>query len=193
MPSMSGGAQVQILQALKYLRLIDANGAPTDKLPTLVTSEGADFQKALRLVLTEAYPFLGDSSFNLQTASPKMLDDEFAKLAGGDTVRKCVTFFIPAATAAGIALSPHIKQPKKRTTSNGKTKKSRHGAASTTPTPTDTPPAGSMPQGSAPMTWAQLLLSKFPSFDPTWPDEVKSKWLESFADLMKKGEKGGAG
>jgi hypothetical protein len=33
-------------------------------------------------------------------------------------------------------------------------------------------------------SWQQLLLSKFPSFDPAWPDDVKTKWFEGFNQLM---------
>jgi hypothetical protein len=33
--------------------------------------------------------------------------------------------------------------------------------------------------------WAEQLLSKFPQFDPTWPDEVKLKWFDGFDRLMK--------
>jgi hypothetical protein len=38
------------------------------------------------------------------------------------------------------------------------------------------------------MTWEQMLLSKFPSFDPSWPDEVKSKWFDGFHRLMRVGK-----
>jgi len=43
-----------------------------------------------------------------------------------------------------------------------------------------------------PMGWNQLLLSKFPSFDPGWPPEVQAKWFDSFEKLMKT-EKPGEG
>jgi hypothetical protein len=187
MTNLSGGVQTTIIQALKYLKLIDADGIPTDKLAPLVNSEGAEYQKALRAVLGGAYPFLIDqSTFKLNTATPKQLDDEFEKLATGDTVRKCVTFFIPAAKAAALQLSPHIKEPKKRTVTNGKAKKPKAAPAGSGAAPA-TPAAAPVEQQPAAMTWHQLLLSKFPSFDPNWTDEVKSKWMDSFADLMKKG------
>jgi len=28
------------------------------------------------------------------------------------------------------------------------------------------------------------LLTKFPTFDPAWPDEVKLKWFEAFDKLL---------
>lgn len=182
MSNLSGGVQATIVQALKYLKLVDSEGIPNDTLAMLVNSEGAEYEKNLRAVLCASYPFLSSMTFKLETATSKQLDDEFAKLAGGDTVRKCVTFFIPAAKAAGLALSPYIKEPKKRTVTNGRAKKVK--AAPGAP-PAATPAA--QPEPAAAMSWHQLLLSKFPSFDPTWPDEVKAKWFESFNDLMKKG------
>jgi hypothetical protein len=38
-------------------------------------------------------------------------------------------------------------------------------------------------------SWNELLLAKFPSFDPAWPDEVKTKWFASFNELMQQGQK----
>lgn len=184
MTNLSGGVQASILPALKYFKLIDGNGIPTDKLAPLVNSEGAEYQKALKGVLIQAYPFLSSPSFKLETATSKQLDDEFDRLAGGDTVRKCVTFFIPAAKAAGLTLSPYIKEPKKRTVTNGRPKKQKPAPAAPGGAPA---PAAATPQEPAAPSWHQLLLSKFPSFDPAWPDEVKAKWFESFNDLMKKG------
>jgi hypothetical protein len=36
--------------------------------------------------------------------------------------------------------------------------------------------------------WYKIVLDKFPTFDPSWPDDVKSKWFEAFNTLLKKGE-----
>ena len=33
-----------------------------------------------------------------------------------------------------------------------------------------------------------MLLSKFPSFDPSWPDDVKAKWFEGFDRLLNMGD-----
>lgn len=37
--------------------------------------------------------------------------------------------------------------------------------------------------GSA--SWEELLLAKFPSFDPSWPDNVKIEWFSAFGSLMR--------
>lgn len=185
MRSLSGGAQTQIIQALKYLRLIDTDGKPTDKLAQLVKSEGTEYQKVLREVLTTSYPFLSSSSLNLDSATMHLLEEEFEKLAGGETVRKCITFFIPAAKDAGIPISPFIEKPAKRPATNNKNKKSR-GSVEKTPATTDLSLTFAPPPTSV-LSWHELLLSKFPSFDPNWPDDVKKSWFDSFADLMARG------
>jgi len=35
-----------------------------------------------------------------------------------------------------------------------------------------------------PLTWRQLLLVKFPTFDPSWSEEVKAKWFHIFDWLI---------
>ena len=184
MPSMAGGVRSQLLQALKYLNLIEANGAPKEKLPMLVKSEGAEYQKILREVLNAAYPFLKSKEIDLNTATMNLLDEQFSKLATGGTVQKCITFFIPAAKDAGIPLSPFIKEPGKRTLSNNRPKKPRIKPGAHTEGQGTT---NSEATSSQPLSWHELLLSKFPSFDPSWPDEVKANWFISFNELMQKG------
>ena len=36
------------------------------------------------------------------------------------------------------------------------------------------------------MYWDKMLLTKFPTFDPTWSDEVKLKWFEVFNKLLER-------
>jgi predicted transcriptional regulator len=38
------------------------------------------------------------------------------------------------------------------------------------------------------VVWARLLLEKFPDFDPSWSEDVQTKWFEAFDRLMKMGE-----
>ena len=99
-------------------------------------------------------------------------------------IRKCVAFFFAAAKDADIPLSPHIKKAKRGPKPYaGKSRKN----ASTIPQEliktderliSDTPSAGQL-------GWSQMLLSKFPTFDPAWSPEVQAKWFDSFSKLMK--------
>jgi len=187
MTSFSGANQTQLLHALKYLKLIDANGVPQSTLVTLVKSEGPERHKIQQELLRAAYPFLNDPHFDLATATSGQLDEQFAKLATGDTVRKCKTFFLPAAKEAGLQVSPHIKEVGKRTPANGKARKARTSAVAPGAAAASPGSGPAAPPTPAAMGWHELLLAKFPSFDPAWPDDVKAKWFEGFQDLMKRG------
>jgi len=182
--SMSGAVQGHLMSALRYLGLVSQHAVTTERLAALVNSEGPERERVFSSILKERYPFLF-SEFDLQRATTGQLEEAFRKVgASGETIRKCVAFFLAAAKAAGIAVSPHIKtsgisrgpsRPKKITPQvNGTDSKAQ----------VQEPPAPMTP----PMTsWSQMLLAKFPSFDPAWPDEVKAKWFESFDRLMKSG------
>ena len=34
-------------------------------------------------------------------------------------------------------------------------------------------------------SWLQILLDKFPVFDPSWSEDVQAKWFDGFNRLMK--------
>ena len=36
-------------------------------------------------------------------------------------------------------------------------------------------------------SWDMKLLEKLPSFDPAWPDEIKTKWFQAFDELLRRG------
>jgi hypothetical protein len=43
------------------------------------------------------------------------------------------------------------------------------------------------PQQSAGSRWLELLVAKFPQYDPSWPPELQTRWFESFERLLAKG------
>jgi hypothetical protein len=182
MRSMSGSMQAQLIAALEYLTLINPiNGAATEKLAQLIRSEGAEREKHLKEIVTSSYAFIFKDSFDLSRATSQELQDEFVKQGtSGDTTRKCMAFFIAIAKAAGITLSPHFIKPrgwKPGTAKKGtKTRQLLRRW--------DDPAEGSL-QSSPKMPMDHLLLSKFPSFDPNWPDEVKKAWFEAFRELRR--------
>lgn len=182
MGSMSGGAQKLLIAALKYLALTTTHDAPTEKLTRLVNSEGHEHQKVFRDIITTGYGFLFKDGFELLRSTPRQLDEQFEKTGvSGDTVRKCVAFFIAAAKDADIPLSPHITKAKRGPRPvNNKPKRPSSVA-------TEVSKAAEEEPGNAPaqLGWSQMLLSKFPTFDPAWPPDVQAKWFDSFAKLMQ--------
>jgi hypothetical protein len=182
MRNMSGALQSQLSSALRYLGLVSANGQPTDRLSRIVHSEGNERATATRDIAVAAYPFLFQG-FDLKTATPKMLSDKFASMnASGGTIGKCVAFFISMAKDAEIPLAPHLIVMRGNRT--GKPRRFR-AEPQVPPSANGEPPL--TPAEMSSMPWAQMLLSKFPSFDPSWPDEVKTKWFDGFHRLMRQG------
>jgi hypothetical protein len=182
MRNMSGALQSQLSSTLRYLGLVSENGQPTDRLSRIVHSEGNERTTALRDIAKAAYPFLFQG-FDLKTATPKMLSDKFASMnASGGTIGKCVAFFISMAKDAEIPLAPHLIVMRGNHTGRPR----RFKTAEAPPSANGTDPALTPAEMSS-VPWAQMLLSKFPSFDPSWPDEVKAKWFDGFHRLMRQG------
>jgi hypothetical protein len=183
MPSMSGALQSQLMSALRYLSLVTSSGHPTETLITFVNSEGTERVEALKKILAGGYPFLR-KPFELKTATPRMIEEQFANAgASGGTIDKCINFFIAAAKEAEITLSPHLTS-----TRTGRSPRRARTARVTNQTVVNESAAEPSSSGMGELSWAQLLLSKFPSFDPGWPDDVKAKWFDAFDKLMKQGQ-----
>jgi hypothetical protein len=154
-------------------------------LAKLVNSEGPERAKAMREMLAAAYPYLHES-FNLKSATPRMLEEQFSEAgASGGTLDKCMLFFLAAAKDAEIELSPHVKNP--RTTRTPRTR-TRQAVRLVDANNTVDDDLREIDEQNGNVSWEQMLLSKFPSFDPAWPDEVKSKWFDGFHRLMRVGK-----
>ena len=106
----SGSAGAQLVQALKYLGYVDNQKKCLPLFKEAVDSYKTDqFPEHLKRVLIAAYPFLAE--LNLLTATPGMFSEAFRKnfSAKEDVQRKSRTFYIHAATAAGVELGPRLK------------------------------------------------------------------------------------
>jgi hypothetical protein len=176
MSSLSGSNQSQLMAALRYMELISPTGVPGERLTGLVHSEGAEFQKALREILMASYPFLFEG-FDLRRATADELTRAFANAgASGDTVRKCVSFFLTAAKHADLQVSPFTlsrRRVRRANTGSGAPAKLRRTTEARGVEPPET------------RAWHEMILAKFPEFDPAWPPEIKSKWFDAFAKLIE--------
>lgn len=180
----SGSTGTQLMSALRFLNLIDSSGIPTKQLNDLVGSRGNSRSEILKKVSRESFTFLGSDSFESDKATYSQLEEVFNEYyqVDRDVARKCIKFFTELAIDAGIPLSPFITKKSRQTNIVEKIPK-RNG--------TRTNPHVIVPQNVElvphTMSWKELLLSKFPNFDPNWPNEVQIKWFEAFDELLKRG------
>jgi len=149
--------------------------------------EGIKREQALKDVLIPAYSFIFENGLDLESATHRQLEELFKQEgATGDTPRKCIAFFLNAAKGAGIKLSPHFKKvrgPRKGTAKPRRKEDAIPKSKSSPPAEETKSTPKPLSQGGAD-SWENILLEKFPKFDPAWPDDVKSKWFDDFKELM---------
>lgn len=183
---LSGSTGTQLMASLRYLGLIDEYGRPTSRLKPLVAAKGDQRNSLLRDMANDVYGFVLKGQLEPQSATYAELEELFRDKfqLTGDLSRKCIKFFIELVSDAGIFLSPFITKRfrtahgvtgTKLVTKRTGTRTSRNLKSPQTPeeVPYQTP-------------WDTMLLTKFPTFDPTWSDEVKLKWFAAFDELLKR-------
>ncbi len=182
---LSGSTGTQLMAALRFLNLIDDLGRPTGSLKPLATAKGDQRVALLRDLANESFDFVFDSSLDPQNATYSQLEEIFRDKyqLTGDLSRKCLKFFIELTNDAGITLSPFI------------TKRFRSGHAVTGTKPVTKKAAArtfrhqTVPQKTEEMpavgAWDRILLTKFPTFDPGWSEELKLKWFNGFDELLR--------
>ena len=136
MSHKSGTVQSQLLLALHYLGLVKASGHPTERLSRLVETEGAERKEVVREMIQSSYEFAFDQSFGLQTATSNQAQEVFEKTgASGETVRRCIAFFLAAAKEGGIPVSPYIKPHGRRRSASRKKGGAHHKPPEAAPSP----------------------------------------------------------
>jgi hypothetical protein len=103
--SFSGAVQGQLLNAYRFLGLVDEHDSPTEDLFPLVQSDETHRKKPLASLLTKRYPSL--IALDLTKATTKQLNDGIIALGvSGETAKKAHAFFLKAARFAEVPLSP---------------------------------------------------------------------------------------
>lgn len=183
----SGSTKTQLMSAITFLNLVDANGMPTNRLKLLVDVKDVKQTDILKETCIDGFAFIFKGSFDTQTGTYAQLQEMFHSnfQISTSVIRKCIKFFVDMAADAGISLSPYIiKQTRNThsgTPSKNYVKKVMPRIGRNLPQPQE------MEDTNAGMSWDKMLLNKFPSFDPSWPNEIKLQWFQAFDELLKRG------
>lgn len=172
-------ARAQLLLAIRFLGLTEETGNTKERLEDIASATGPLRQKLLRETIERAYRgVLAD--LNLEHASSDQLQEQFKRTgASGVTLRKCTAFFRAAIEDAGIPHSQYAgKRKPGRPTGSKSTKapvgsKAGHGGLDPRPTPFQNHDAA-----------LELMAGKLPAFDPSWNNETKQAWFETFRRLL---------
>lgn len=133
MRTLSGATQSWLLSGLRALNMIDENGAPKPRLNQIVKADADERKTLYKQLISAEYKFL--DGINLAGATPRQLDTAFESTgATGDTVRKCIAFFIGLAKAADVPLSSLIQKGRRRPArTNGNSRPARRFTPSPPP------------------------------------------------------------
>ena len=193
---LSGSTGGQLIAALKYLKLIDGSGIPTLRLRQIVFAKGPQRIELLRQLSQEAYPFF-ITALDPASATYSQLEEKLREnfQIATDVGRKCIKFYIALAEDAAINLSPFVTRKSKATRTSPAARKAKKISPRSDDPMTEIEPSQPhlpvsklIPAPSEPPapSLGQLLLAKLPAFDPTWTDEVKLRWFQTFDDLLQK-------
>ena len=110
----SGVVGTQLMHALRFLGLIEDDGRPTQRLKELVSAHATAHwpEKLLERLRQEYAPMF---AIDLETATPSHFNEAFRKAfpAAEAVVQKCVTFFLYAASDAGVKISGRVLKGRK--------------------------------------------------------------------------------
>ncbi len=189
--NFSGSVAKQVLSALRFLRLTDAEGNTTPALRNAVDAFGTEaWSEVLSRIIRDAYSPIFD--IDLDAATPGQFNRQFAKTypSKDAVLRKCVVFFLNAATEAQIPISQYILKDRKPRTHGAQRKPRIPRAAPVKPRPiagdsgADLPPGATSDAERGRAEFRQHLLAKFPDFDPSWSDALKAEWFKGFEQFM---------
>lgn len=173
----SGSSGIQLMTALKVLELVDEDGRPTPALEELVLAEGDERRAVLTSILERHYvPIF---KLDLERSTKAQITEAF-KIYGAreGVLRKCENFFVQAAQDAGIELSQYIlaRRHTKRASTPARPRQTSSSNAPARPFLDGPKEAHSL---------AEMVLEKYPDFDPTWDAQVQAKWLEGIGKLYE--------
>jgi hypothetical protein len=113
MRNFAGSTATELLATLKFLKMINENGVPTQIYKDYVIADDDKRKILMQQILRDSYSFIfNDSSFDVERATADQVAQRFrAQNVSGSTLSRAVAFFLSAAKDAGIKVSPHIKAP----------------------------------------------------------------------------------
>ena len=175
-PSVFGnasGTAYSIISALKFLKLIDEGGKPSDELVALVGATDDARGPILKPVIQKGYPSLFKAPVHLSSITAGQFDEHIRQEYGvaGSTVDKVALFFTAACNAAGIPLSTHLLNRKPIATSSTakKSVKQRRRDAGDDVDDEHDPPPGDPPIAAKALEYQLIDLMSEPDID----EEVK--------------------
>lgn len=177
--NLPGGAQGELITAMKSLGLTDDNMRPSDTLKRMV-AEPNDQPAILREAMERYYA--GPLALS-QHATQLQLEDSFRKYGvQGSTLRKAVRFFLAAAKFAEIPVSKNFHPPRLDTASRPR-KQRVAGTPGESSATQDQPPAASPTTELHP--FIRGLVDSLPAPGSYFADDTQNAWFDTARGIFR--------
>ena len=180
----SGSTGIQLMTALRALQLVDDDGRPTEDLEHLAGLEGDERRSALATLLRRHYPPV--FALDLTRATRAQFREAFRNFGAKEGVlAKCEAFFIQAAQDAGLELSSYVLAGRhvSRRASSGSSRSRQQSAERSSSQPASVVVAA--PAQATGVSIAEMVLKKYPDFNPNWDVTTQQKWFDGMTKLME--------
>lgn len=191
----SGTVSYSVIAAMKYLGLIDENGAPKSDLTPLVMASDEERKPLMAALMRRSYPSLFAEDTDLRTMTAGQFDERIRKEFGaaGSTVDKIAAFFLAGAKAADIEVSTHLKSRKTVAASSSsrksaKQRKAAMGGSTDDDPPPPPPPPPTKTGNGKPLEYQLIDLMS----EPDIADDVKTSIWNLVQYLMSRKAKSAA-
>ena len=185
MRTYSGATQSWLLSTLRSLNMIDEHGAPRPRLMQIVQASPDDRKPLYRQLIEAEYSFL--DGIELRGATQRQLARAFESTgATGDTVRKCLAFFIGLAKAADLQLSPLIQKAGRRPKGgNGNKSKARGKTTVAAPKPPSPPGVDNASNGGIPHGFERMHIPGLRGSHIQFPSDLTEAHCDLFAGAIE--------
>jgi hypothetical protein len=175
------------LQALKALDLISEDGKPTQTFDTLRLAPEAEYKKCLTEWLAASYSDVMQF-VDPATADDTVLRDAFRGYKPIAQQPRMITLFKGLHAAAGIGAEKTKSSSatvRFRATPSLKARAAepKRSPAAQEEKPPITPQRHQ--NTTEPSAFEKDLLAKFPPFDPSWSEDLKTSWFKGFQQFME--------
>lgn len=168
------------VDAYRFLGLINHDAKPQAAFEALFRALGGDSWPAeLRRVLEDAYAPLLASSVSDLTPGGLLRSFRAIYRTRGEATRRCCSFFVHAAREAALDIGPFL-------TTNSRSRWVHGRRLKRWETPSETANADDDPATQSDNASLNSLISKFPAYEETWPDDIKRLWFDSYRELMQR-------
>lgn len=174
------GNAYRVLAALKWLGLLNADGSTSEQMDAVRTAPTEQYPVLLEGLVRNAYGEIFQYC-NPAVDDATRISDAFRTFSPPIQRPKMVTAFLALCKEAGI-IGGEPPQSMLTNRLRRKTQPVQRGRADR-PVPPPAPAPTPVLFPSSTRSVEERLLDKFPDFDPSWSEELKTKWFTDFSAL----------